>query len=66
MLARSGVILLVEVKVSVHKELNRLENLNIKVLFMLDQLVVLYADVDLRQFFLVAIVKVSHLNPTVH
>ena len=47
LLAHSGVIFPVVVEIGVHEELECLEDLHIEVLAMLDQLEVLYTDVDI-------------------
>lgn len=51
-----SVVLLVEVEISVHVELDCFEDLNIVVSSVFDHLIVLNSDVDVRQFSLVPIV----------
>jgi hypothetical protein len=64
--ARSGVVLAVVVEVSVHEELDHLEDLHVEVLAVLHQLEILHAHVDVGQLLHVALVEVAQLHPPVH
>ena len=63
---RRGVVLLMVVEIRVHEQFHNLEDLNIEVLGMLNQLEELYPDVDIWQFFHVALVEVTHFDPPIH
>ena len=55
-----------EVEVSVHEELYSFEEVDVIVPSVLDQFVVLDADVDVGEGLLVAVVQVAQLHPLVH
>ena len=63
---RSGIVLLVEVKIRVHEELHNLEEVDIVVASMFDQFVIFDSDVDVRKGLLVAVVEVAQFHPLVH
>lgn len=64
--AGRGIVLLVVVEIRIHEQFHDFEDLDIKVLRMLDQLEELYPDINIREFFHVAFVEITVFHPSIH
>lgn len=65
-LSRAGIVLFMVVKISVHEQLHCLDHIHIIILLVLDQSIQLYPNIDVWQFLMFAVIKVTQFNPPVH